>query len=156
MKCLCCVWLDYYCRWHCSTQNKFLFFSTSYSHRVTHRTSAVFLIYLPFFCSIYASVLFNVFNKSDIKSGFVKHHCVLQYRESGRAVLEDDKDFVDILVERRHSSDLGYAFRTFNPHPYKGATPCSSGDLNKAVLDSQYLRYMAKQVRLCDFFFLNA
>ncbi|CAK6962195.1 dihydroxyacetone phosphate acyltransferase isoform X1 [Scomber scombrus] len=70
------------------------------------------------------------------------------YRESGRAGLEDDKDFVDILEERRRSSDLSHAFRTFNPHPFKGATPCSSGDLNKAVLESQYLRYVTEQIAM--------
>lgn len=53
---------------------------------------------------------------------------------------------MDILEERRRSSDLGHAFRTFSPQPYKGAPPCSTADLNKAVLESQYLRYVAKEV----------
>lgn len=93
----------------------------------------------------------NVFKVSNIKFSLKhKHDCVLQYIVSGRAGLEDDKEFVDILEERRRSSDLGHAFRTFSPHPYKGALPCSSGDLNKAVLDSQYLHYVTKQVGLCD------
>ncbi|XP_035534112.1 dihydroxyacetone phosphate acyltransferase [Morone saxatilis] len=70
------------------------------------------------------------------------------YRDSGRAGLEDDEEFVDILEERRRSSDLGYAFRTFNPHPYKGAPSCSTADLNKAVLESQYLSYMAKEIAM--------
>ncbi|KAF7666551.1 hypothetical protein LDENG_00101430 [Lucifuga dentata] len=67
------------------------------------------------------------------------------YRESG---LEDEQDFVDILEERRHSSDLGHALRTFNAHPYREAPPCSSADLNKTVLESQYLRYVAKEIAM--------
>ncbi|KAM7395543.1 hypothetical protein PAMA_007016 [Pampus argenteus] len=66
--------------------------------------------------------------------------------ESGRAGLEDDEEFVDILEERRRSSDLSHAFRTFSPQPYGGGTSCSSGDLSKAVLDSQYLRYVTEQI----------
>ncbi|XP_075993865.1 dihydroxyacetone phosphate acyltransferase [Genypterus blacodes] len=70
------------------------------------------------------------------------------YRESDGAGQEDDEDFVDILKERRCSSDLGHAFRTFRPLPYRGAPPCSSADLNQAVLDSQYLSYVAKEVAM--------
>ncbi|XP_051264088.1 dihydroxyacetone phosphate acyltransferase isoform X2 [Dicentrarchus labrax] len=70
------------------------------------------------------------------------------YKDSGRAGLEDVDEFVDILEERRRSSDLGYAFRTFNPQPYKGAPSCSTADLNKAVLESQYLSYMAKEIAM--------
>lgn len=60
--------------------------------------------------------------------------------------LEDDEDYVDILEERRQGSDLGHAFRTFNPHPYKAGPSCSPADITKAVLDSQYLRYVTKEV----------
>lgn len=60
--------------------------------------------------------------------------------------MEDEEEFVDVLEERRHSSDLGHAFRTFNPQPYKGAPSCSTADLNKAVLESQYLCYVTKEV----------
>uniref|UniRef100_A0A3B4UER5 Dihydroxyacetone phosphate acyltransferase-like n=1 Tax=Seriola dumerili TaxID=41447 RepID=A0A3B4UER5_SERDU len=56
-----------------------------------------------------------------------------------------NEDFVDILEERRRSSDLGHALRSFNPHPYQGAPPCSTAELNKAVLESQYLRYVTKE-----------
>ncbi|XP_044024312.1 dihydroxyacetone phosphate acyltransferase isoform X1 [Siniperca chuatsi] len=72
----------------------------------------------------------------------------LQYRDSGSAGVEDEEEFVDILEERRCSSDLGHALRTFNPHPYKGAPSCSTADLNKAVLESQYLRYVAKEIAM--------
>ncbi|XP_059212930.1 dihydroxyacetone phosphate acyltransferase [Centropristis striata] len=68
------------------------------------------------------------------------------YRDSGRAGLQNEEEFVDILEERRQSSDLGHAFRTFSPNPYKGAPSFSTADLDKAVLESQYLRYMAKEI----------
>ncbi|XP_041660588.1 dihydroxyacetone phosphate acyltransferase [Cheilinus undulatus] len=67
------------------------------------------------------------------------------YSDSDRGGLINE-EFVDILEERRRSSDLGHALRTFSPHPYKGAPSCSTADLNKAVLESQYLRYMAKEI----------
>ncbi|XP_068609713.1 dihydroxyacetone phosphate acyltransferase [Brachionichthys hirsutus] len=72
----------------------------------------------------------------------------LQCRDSGRAGLEDEEDFVDILEWKRSCTDLGFALRTFNPHPYKGGLSCSTADLNNAVLESQYLRYIAKEVAL--------
>uniref|UniRef100_A0A8C4GQS1 Glyceronephosphate O-acyltransferase 2 n=1 Tax=Dicentrarchus labrax TaxID=13489 RepID=A0A8C4GQS1_DICLA len=75
-------------------------------------------------------------------SKIYKNKLYYLYKDSGRAGLEDVDEFVDILEERRRSSDLGYAFRTFNPQPYKGAPSCSTADLNKAVLESQYLSYM--------------
>ncbi|XP_071335118.1 dihydroxyacetone phosphate acyltransferase [Trachinotus anak] len=70
------------------------------------------------------------------------------FRDSGRAGLEDEEEFVDILEERRRSSDLCYALRTFNPHPYQGAPPCSAAELNKAVLESQYLCYVTKEIAM--------
>lgn len=68
----------------------------------------------------------------------------------GRAGLEDEEEFVDILEGRRRNTDLGFALRTFNPEPYKEAPSCSATDLNKMVLESQHLRYVAKEVRRCD------
>ncbi|XP_076612489.1 dihydroxyacetone phosphate acyltransferase-like [Chaetodon auriga] len=70
------------------------------------------------------------------------------YRDSDRAGLKDEEEFVDILEERRRSRDLSLALRTFSPHPYKGALSCSTADLNKAVLESQYLRYVAKEIAI--------
>ncbi|XP_026197528.1 dihydroxyacetone phosphate acyltransferase isoform X2 [Anabas testudineus] len=70
------------------------------------------------------------------------------YRDSGRPGLEGEDEFVDILADRRSSSDLGHALRTFNPHPYQGAPPCSAADLNKAVLESQYLRYVTREIAM--------
>uniref|UniRef100_A0A3Q4N5F7 Glyceronephosphate O-acyltransferase 2 n=1 Tax=Neolamprologus brichardi TaxID=32507 RepID=A0A3Q4N5F7_NEOBR len=58
------------------------------------------------------------------------------------ASLKDEEEFTDILEERRRTTDLGYALRTFNPQPYKGAPSGSTSDLKKAVLESQYLRYI--------------
>ncbi|XP_034755467.1 dihydroxyacetone phosphate acyltransferase [Etheostoma cragini] len=68
------------------------------------------------------------------------------YRDSGRAGLENAEEFVDILEKRRGGSDLGHALRTYSPSPYRGAPSCSTADLNKAVLESQYLRYVAKEI----------
>ncbi|XP_064847861.1 dihydroxyacetone phosphate acyltransferase isoform X2 [Oncorhynchus masou masou] len=57
-------------------------------------------------------------------------------------------EFMDILEERRRSSDLGHALRTFTPSPYRGAPPLSAGALNRTVLESQYLRYVTKEVAM--------
>ncbi|XP_028996098.1 dihydroxyacetone phosphate acyltransferase [Betta splendens] len=65
-------------------------------------------------------------------------------RDSGRA--PDEDAFTDLLGERRLRSDLGHALRTFNPHPHGGAPPPSTADLNRTVLESQYLRYVIKEV----------
>ncbi|XP_061559730.1 dihydroxyacetone phosphate acyltransferase-like isoform X2 [Phycodurus eques] len=58
-----------------------------------------------------------------------------------RVGLQEDDDeeevMVDILEERRQSSDIGHALRTFRTHPYRGAAPCSASQLNAAVLASQ-------------------
>ncbi|XP_034436754.1 dihydroxyacetone phosphate acyltransferase [Hippoglossus hippoglossus] len=70
------------------------------------------------------------------------------YTASGRARMDHEEEFVDILEERRRSCDLGHALRTFKPHPYQGGPPCSTAELNKAVLESQYLRYVAKEIAM--------
>uniref|UniRef100_A0A3B4FQH9 GPAT/DHAPAT C-terminal domain-containing protein n=1 Tax=Pundamilia nyererei TaxID=303518 RepID=A0A3B4FQH9_9CICH len=62
--------------------------------------------------------------------------------------LKDEEEFTDILEERRRTTDLGYALRTFNPQPYKGAPTLSTSDLNKAVLESQYLCYIIKEIAM--------
>ncbi|KAK2883868.1 hypothetical protein Q8A67_017505 [Cirrhinus molitorella] len=54
--------------------------------------------------------------------------------------------FFDILEERRRSSDLSYAFRTFTPQPYRGATPISAAALNRMVLESQHLSYIIQEI----------
>ncbi|RVE56045.1 hypothetical protein OJAV_G00232120 [Oryzias javanicus] len=59
---------------------------------------------------------------------------------------DDEEDFVDILEERRRGSDLSFAFRTFSPQPYKAAPPCSTAELNRVVLESQFLRYVTKEI----------
>ncbi|XP_062406574.1 dihydroxyacetone phosphate acyltransferase-like isoform X2 [Sardina pilchardus] len=55
-------------------------------------------------------------------------------------------ELTDILEERRRSSDLSYALRTFSPQPYRGHPPSSATALNQAVLDSHYLRYITQEV----------
>ncbi|CDQ95569.1 unnamed protein product [Oncorhynchus mykiss] len=61
---------------------------------------------------------------------------------------KQEDEFMDILEERRRSSDLGHALRTFTPSPYRGAPPLSAGALNRTVLESQYLRYVTKEVAM--------
>ncbi|XP_076872615.1 dihydroxyacetone phosphate acyltransferase [Brachyhypopomus gauderio] len=56
------------------------------------------------------------------------------------------ESFTDILEERRRSSDIGHALRTFSPQPYRGATPPSASALNKTVVESQYLRYIIAEI----------
>ncbi|KAG7508269.1 dihydroxyacetone phosphate acyltransferase-like [Solea senegalensis] len=70
------------------------------------------------------------------------------YRGSGRAGLYQDEEFMDILEERRRTSDLGHALRSFKPLPYLGAPPCSVAELNQAVLDSHFLRHVAREVAM--------
>uniref|UniRef100_G3PJK5 Glyceronephosphate O-acyltransferase 2 n=1 Tax=Gasterosteus aculeatus aculeatus TaxID=481459 RepID=G3PJK5_GASAC len=57
-------------------------------------------------------------------------------------LVKNEEEFVDVLEELMHSGDLGHALRTFSPSPYNGGPPCSAADLPKAVLESQYLRYV--------------
>uniref|UniRef100_A0A1A7WZS9 Uncharacterized protein n=1 Tax=Iconisemion striatum TaxID=60296 RepID=A0A1A7WZS9_9TELE len=70
------------------------------------------------------------------------------YRDLGVAGQQDEEGFVDILEERRLFSDLGFALRTFSPQLNKGSPPCTSAELHRAVLESQYLRYVTKEVAL--------
>uniref|UniRef100_A0A3Q1CSL7 Glyceronephosphate O-acyltransferase 2 n=1 Tax=Amphiprion ocellaris TaxID=80972 RepID=A0A3Q1CSL7_AMPOC len=68
------------------------------------------------------------------------------YTNSDPVVLRsDDEDLVDVLEERRHGSDLGFTFRTFSP-PSCPAPSVSSSDLRQSVLDSLFLRHVAKEV----------
>lgn len=60
----------------------------------------------------------------------------------------ENEELVDILEERRRCSDLSHALRTFNPQPYKEMAPRSVSDLCKAVLDSKYLQYVAKEIAM--------
>ncbi|KAK7906909.1 hypothetical protein WMY93_015521 [Mugilogobius chulae] len=57
-----------------------------------------------------------------------------------------NEELVDILEERRRSGDLSHALRTFSPQPYKEMTPCSASDLSKKTLESQYLKYIFKEI----------
>ncbi|XP_008311481.1 dihydroxyacetone phosphate acyltransferase [Cynoglossus semilaevis] len=71
-----------------------------------------------------------------------------RFSSSGRPDWNHDEEFVDILEDRRHSSDLGHALRTFNPQPYQGGQPCSAAELTKTVLESQHLCYVAREIAL--------
>ncbi|XP_053743114.1 dihydroxyacetone phosphate acyltransferase [Synchiropus splendidus] len=68
------------------------------------------------------------------------------FLESSCTGLNSGQYFVDLLEERRSSSDLGHALRTYNPQPYKDASSCSPAEINEAVLDSQNLRYVMKEI----------
>ncbi|XP_067274222.1 dihydroxyacetone phosphate acyltransferase isoform X2 [Pseudorasbora parva] len=67
-------------------------------------------------------------------------------RLSAEALGGEPDGLFDILEERRRSSDLSHAFRTFNPQPYRGATPISAATLNRMVLESQYLSYIIQEI----------
>lgn len=71
---------------------------------------------------------------------------LLQSSDPERAELEDEPVFVDILEERKCGTDLGFALRTFSPQPYREASSCSPSDLSRAVMGSQFLRYVVKEV----------
>lgn len=57
---------------------------------------------------------------------------------------------MDILEERRCSTDLGFALRTFSPQPYRDVSSCSSSDLSSTVMESHFLRYVVKEVEQLD------
>ncbi|MED6293489.1 hypothetical protein CHARACLAT_011131 [Characodon lateralis] len=69
-----------------------------------------------------------------------------KYRVLDKVTQQDDEEFMDIVEDKRCCSDFSFAFRTFSPPPYKGAPVCSTAELNRAVLESQYLRYEIKEV----------
>ncbi|XP_073528913.1 dihydroxyacetone phosphate acyltransferase-like isoform X2 [Phyllobates terribilis] len=54
--------------------------------------------------------------------------------------------FEDILGERRISSDLRYAMKSFTPVIYKNLTPCTSSALKSIVMDSENLQHIIKQI----------
>ncbi|XP_069625377.1 dihydroxyacetone phosphate acyltransferase-like isoform X2 [Ranitomeya imitator] len=54
--------------------------------------------------------------------------------------------FEDILEERRNSSDLRYAMKSFTPVVYKNLTPCTSSALKSFVMDSENLQHIVKQI----------
>ncbi|XP_012691101.2 dihydroxyacetone phosphate acyltransferase isoform X2 [Clupea harengus] len=54
--------------------------------------------------------------------------------------------FSDMLEERRRTSDLSYALKSYSPQPYKGHPPSSARALHQAVMDSQYLRYITQEI----------
>uniref|UniRef100_A0A8C2HR68 Si:ch73-21k16.5 n=1 Tax=Cyprinus carpio TaxID=7962 RepID=A0A8C2HR68_CYPCA len=65
--------------------------------------------------------------------------------QSESSIPQSPDGFFDMLEERRRSSDLSYAFRSFNPQPYRGATDISASTLNRMVLESQYLSYVIQE-----------
>lgn len=54
--------------------------------------------------------------------------------------------FEDILDERRVSSDIRYAIKSFTPVMYKNLTPCKPSALKSIVMDSDNLQQVIKQV----------
>lgn len=57
-------------------------------------------------------------------------------------------EFEDILEERRLSSDLRYAMKCYTPVIYKGLSPCKPNAIKSAVLQSEQVQYVIKQVSL--------
>ncbi|TSO15206.1 Phosphatidate phosphatase LPIN1 [Bagarius yarrelli] len=57
-----------------------------------------------------------------------------------------NQNIFEVLEERRRSSDIGHALRTFNGQPYGGATSLSVSALNRMVQESQYLRYIITEI----------
>lgn len=57
-------------------------------------------------------------------------------------------EFEDILEERRLSSDLRYAMKCYTPVIYKGLSPCKPNAIKSAVLHSEQVQYVIKQVSL--------
>ncbi|NXG43817.1 GNPAT acyltransferase, partial [Psilopogon haemacephalus] len=55
-------------------------------------------------------------------------------------------EFEDILEERRLSSDLRYAMKCYTPVIYKGLTPHKPNALKSAVLQSEQVQYVIKQL----------
>ncbi|NXY91389.1 GNPAT acyltransferase, partial [Alcedo cyanopectus] len=55
-------------------------------------------------------------------------------------------EFEDILEERRLSSDLRYAMKCYTPVIYKGLSPCKPNALKSAVLQSEQVQYVIKQL----------
>ncbi|KAM9798270.1 LOW QUALITY PROTEIN: dihydroxyacetone phosphate acyltransferase [Neosynchiropus ocellatus] len=61
-------------------------------------------------------------------------------------MLKKRDDLEDILEERRNSSDLRYALRCYTPVLYKDVTPRSADLLKGAVLQSDQVRFVVRQV----------
>ncbi|NXB26418.1 GNPAT acyltransferase, partial [Rhagologus leucostigma] len=55
-------------------------------------------------------------------------------------------EFEDILEERRLSSDLRYAMKCYTPVIYKGLSPCKPNAIKSAVLQSEQVQYVIKQL----------
>ncbi|XP_075268155.1 dihydroxyacetone phosphate acyltransferase isoform X1 [Opisthocomus hoazin] len=55
-------------------------------------------------------------------------------------------EFEDILEERRSSSDLRYAMKCYTPVIYKGLCPCKPSAIKSAVLQSEQVQYVIKQL----------
>ncbi|XP_077365966.1 dihydroxyacetone phosphate acyltransferase [Festucalex cinctus] len=70
-----------------------------------------------------------------------------KYAGLGRQEADDD-EMVDMLAERRRSSDIGHALRTFRPHPYRGKNPPSASQLKAAVLASHDVRRVMVEVAM--------
>ncbi|XP_054678649.1 dihydroxyacetone phosphate acyltransferase isoform X3 [Grus americana] len=56
-------------------------------------------------------------------------------------------EFEDILEERRLSSDLRYAMKCYTPVIYKGLSPCKPNAIKSAVLQSEQVQYVIKQLQ---------
>uniref|UniRef100_A0A3P8UVZ2 Glyceronephosphate O-acyltransferase n=1 Tax=Cynoglossus semilaevis TaxID=244447 RepID=A0A3P8UVZ2_CYNSE len=66
--------------------------------------------------------------------------------QHGESMLKKKDEFEDILEERRNSSDLRYALRSYTPPLYKEVTPATANELKDMVLQSDPLCFVVRQV----------
>lgn len=75
-------------------------------------------------------------------------HFLFVCSQQKELTLKKRDEFEDILEERRLSSDLRYAMKCYTPVIYKGLSPCKPSALKSAVLQSEQVQYVIKQVSL--------
>lgn len=68
--------------------------------------------------------------------------------QHGESMLKKKDEFEDILEERRNSSDLRYALRSYTPPLYKEVTPATANELKDMVLQSDPLCFVVRQVEI--------
>uniref|UniRef100_A0A8C3CQ40 Dihydroxyacetone phosphate acyltransferase n=1 Tax=Cairina moschata TaxID=8855 RepID=A0A8C3CQ40_CAIMO len=83
--------------------------------------------------------------KSRDQSCFMSHSLFVCSQQKELTSKKRD-EFEDILEERRLSSDLRYAMKCYTPVIYKGLSPCKPNAIKTAVLQSEQVQYVIKQL----------